>query len=134
MARPRKPSNVLAIRGAFKEHASRTRVDPKPEGAIGDPPEDLTAEQAACWRELVSHAFPGTIGGNDRDFMRYAACVWAEFKAREPGDVNTIVKLGPRLESIFGRLGMTPADRSRITVPKGAGNLDDAYAEYQAKA
>lgn len=41
MARPRKPGNVLELKGAFKRNPARGKArenEPKPNGEIGDPP------------------------------------------------------------------------------------------------
>jgi hypothetical protein len=46
MARPRTPTNVLEIRGAFKKHPERKREDPEPAGELGEPPR--SSSRASC--------------------------------------------------------------------------------------
>jgi len=80
----------------------------------------------AAWVELVAHAHLGTLCAADRPFMEYAAKVWAEIKESETIDP----KLGIRFESIIGRLGMSPADRSKVSVRKVASAVDDPLDEF----
>lgn len=64
MARPRKPSNILELNGAFKRNPARGKArenEPVPNGEIGDPPNHLPANVAECWREIVGFAHPGVL-------------------------------------------------------------------------
>lgn len=128
MAKPRTPSNVLALKGAFAKNPSRGRDradEPEPVGEIGDAPKHLTSEERACWVELVLLCPVGVLCVNDRPFMEYAARVFASVRAPGPLDL----KAGVRFEAIIGRLGMSPADRSKVSVIKKPAAADP-YGEF----
>ena len=121
--RPRKPTNVLELKGAFKEHPSRgvaRENEPVSDGEIGDPPEHLEEAEKAAWLELVGMAHKGTLCSSDRAFMEYAAKVWMVIK--QPGCPRP--DIGIRFESIIGRLGMSPSDRSKVSVIKPKDNVN----------
>lgn len=128
MARPRKPSNVLEMAGAFKKNPDRRRAreqEPEPAGDIGDPPEFLDEVERGCWIELVSLCHEGVLCAADRPFMEYGARVWAQL--RNSGEIDP--KLGIRFETVCARLGMTPADRSKVSGRKPDGKKDP-YDEF----
>lgn len=128
MAKPRKPTNVLALKGAFRANPSRAKErsnEPSPVGDIGPPPEYLSPAVAAAWTALVTHAHAGTLCASDREFMEYAAKIWAEIKASETVDP----KLGIRFEACIAKLGMSPADRSRVSVIKPK-EQQNSYTEF----
>lgn len=129
MPKPRTPTNVLALKGAFAHNPDRGRAraaEPEPVGEIGDPPDHLDELARDAWRELVKHAHAGVLCAADRPFMEYAAKVWAQIKASPEVDP----KLGIRFESIIGRLGMSPADRSKVSAIKPRDGKDDPLAEF----
>lgn len=132
MARPRKPTNVLEMRGAFKHDPQRAAArenEPEPEGDIGDPPEHLNEIERGCWLELVALCHEGVLCAADRPFMEYGARVWAQLRSAQ--DIDP--KLGIRFETVCARLGMTPADRSKVSGrKKNAGK--DPYSEFGAAA
>lgn len=130
MARPRKPTNVLQLTGAFKKDPQRAaaRVDePDPEGDIGDPPAHLTEIERGCWVELVGLCHEGVLCAADRPFMEYGARVWAQLRS----DLFIDPKLGIRFETVCARLGMTPADRSKVQARKKDAEKDP-YSEFGA--
>lgn len=117
MARPRKPTNVLQLAGAFKQNPQRAAArekEPEPDGEIGDPPEWLSEIERGCWIELVGLCHEGVLCSADRPFMEYAARVWAQIRSEKGIDP----KLGIRFETVCARLGMTPADRSKVSAKK----------------
>lgn len=132
MAPPRKPSNVLALNGAFKKNPSRGRArdsEPKELDPLGDePPVTLTELEAVCYRELVKHCAAGVLTTVDQPFVEYTAKVLATIRY---GQASDLLKFGARLEKCLGLLGMTPADRSRVQVATGArNNPHDPMSEF----
>lgn len=115
----RVPSNVLRLRGADKKNPKRLRDrenEPVPKAAIGKrPPAHLNREERRCWRELVRAAPYGVIGDCDAWEVEMAARLMAQY--RESGAEMPASRLG-LLHSILGRFGFTPADRSKVQVPK----------------
>jgi hypothetical protein len=132
MPRPRKPTEVLKFRGAFKEHAARERKrehEPAPVGVVGEPPDHLPENVAAAWRDLVRDAHAGVLCEADREFMAYAATIVAATRElSRQGIVD--VKLGVRFEAVIARLGMSPADRSRVSAAPGK-PAADPLAEFR---
>lgn len=115
MPRPRKPTAVLKLVGAFKANPKRTRTDPEPSGPLGDPPEHLSEAERACWRELVVMSPPGVLTGGDAWAVEIAARLMAEYRA--DGRLFQAAKLS-RLQAALGSLGLSPADRSRVSAIK----------------
>ncbi len=124
MGRPRKPTNVLSLRGAFKHDPDRGRArqnEPIPDGEIGDPPGRLSEAEVACWREIVDLAHAGTLCRADRLSVECAARMWAEWVERGR-DVDP--RLRKEFLTLLGRFGMSPSDRSKVSVIKPKENAN----------
>jgi hypothetical protein len=114
MARPRKPTAILELSGAFKHDPQRARGDePQPTGGLGAPPEYMKQTERAAWRELAEVASPGVLTNADRWLVELACRLMA--RLRDPG---THLSTGEsnQLLLCLTRMGMTPADRNRIHV------------------
>lgn len=117
MARPRKPTNVLELKGAFKEHPARAAAranEPEAVGEIGEPPARLSEFERECWDDLVNQCHAGVLCAADRLFVEYGARVLAQLR----NQVDIDPKLGIRFETVCARLGMTPSDRSKVQMIK----------------
>lgn len=124
MPKPRAPTNVLALRGAFKTNPARGRAraaEPPPDGEIGDPPDHLSVEARACWVEIVGLAHAGTLCRGDRLIVEHGAQLLAQLRA---DDWKVHPTLLVRWEGFLGRLGLTPSDRSKVSVRKGKPDAD----------
>jgi len=116
MPRPRTPTEVKENRGSFKVHPER-RPDGEPEPVlgIGLPPEHMTEAEKSIWHEIVNISYAGVLGEGDRLALE-ALCKlvykmrfqWEDMKGQDLA----------RLHGLLSGFGMTPADRSRINVPK----------------
>jgi hypothetical protein len=123
----RKPTNVLALNGTLKAHPEIARArekEPLGDGVIGDPPAHLSAREKGCWAELVELAHSGSLVKNDRVLIEHGARVLAQLRSSK---LYHDVKLMTKLEHVIGKLGMSPADRSKIQVdrPKPARASDE---------
>lgn len=128
MARPRKPSNVLELNGAFKRNPARGKArenEPVPNGEIGDPPDHMSANVAACWREIVGFARPGVLCRADRLIVEHAVRILATLRAEQWRGNPALLS---RFEVVLGKLGMSPADRSKVSIFKANGA--NPYAEF----
>ena len=124
MGRPRTPSKVLEMRGAFDKNPQRKRSDePKPKAGLGNPPKQLAPGAKAVWKELAKHAPEGVFGDSDRIAVEIASVLLAEFR-EDPAEFSAARMA--RLDSLLGRFGMTPADRSKVVVDKG-GEKEDPW-------
>lgn len=124
MARPRKPTAVLELTGAFKKDPQRKRPnEPKPSGSLGEPPADFDRDLKANWRELACMVPAGVLTNADRWLV--------ELACRTMQHVRKDIALASErnlLLSCLSRMGLTPADRSRIAVPQEKQQLDDLAA------
>lgn len=116
MARPRKPTALHALSGAMEHNPARfaDRADePKDDRPLGPPPEFLRPDQRAAWMEIERLAPWVTMA--DRVAVEIAASLLAAFRAIGVGQMPP--HLLTRLETMLGRLGLTPSDRSKVRVP-----------------
>ncbi|MEM9014458.1 MAG: hypothetical protein AAGB02_05055 [Pseudomonadota bacterium] len=114
MARPRKPSNLLELSGAFDKNPQRRRVDPAVEIGLGAPPDYFDDDARALWAEIDQYAPEGVLAKSDRFAVELLVPVMIAIRRGEP------VKAGDRAFalSILTRMGCTPSDRSRLASPK----------------
>lgn len=124
MARPRTPSNVLELRGAYRHEPGRRRSEPPSNGALGSPPERLSELEGLAWAELAAQAIPGVLARSDRLCVEMASRLLAELW--DLGREFPVARLR-QLHVLLGLFGMSPADRSKIRVdpPRAASKYDD---------
>ena len=113
MSRPRTPSNVLELKGAFDKNPQRRREDPKVEPGLGDPPGYFDDEERAIWSEIAATAPEGVLARSDRLCVEMLIPLIVRLRNREP------MKAAERafMLSTLTRIGCTPADRSRVARP-----------------
>jgi hypothetical protein len=109
MAPPRKPSNVLELRGTFKRNPQRRRKPLKAaEGPFGNPPDGFDEVQRACWLEILDLAPPDVLKRSDRFAVEFLASLLAEFRqARYAFPAPKIA----HMRLLLATFGMTPASR-----------------------
>jgi hypothetical protein len=95
---------------------------------LGPPPKRLDAELKAIWFEIVEMVPDGVLAKSDR----LAIEITCRLVRKVFHDSINGAELST-LNSLLARLGMTPADRSRINVPKAAQNQDE-FAALAAEA
>lgn len=118
--RPRTPSNVLELRGAFKQNPSRGRArESEPEGQAVDlrdepVPWHFDELERLVWEELVEEAHAGVMTRGDLKMFVVFVKLLTE---------ATYYPLNPKviaqLKGYAAMFGMTPADRSRVQVLAG---------------
>lgn len=115
MARPRTPTAKLEVAGAFKRNPQRKRAgEPVVTTPIGEPPK-MNPGALAAWHEIVAGAPEGVLTSADRISVEVAAHLLAEFRA-SPVEIPATKLV--RLESLLGKFGMTPSDRSKLNIAK----------------
>jgi len=121
MARPRKPTAVLELAGAFEKDPQRRRPDePKPNGPLGEPPSTFDENLTAIWRELEGIVPANVLATSDR-WLVELACRTMQ-KVRKDMAMASERNL---LLSCLSRMGLTPSDRSKIAVPQEERELDE---------
>lgn len=137
MARPRKPTAVLELNGAFKKDPKRRKGrenEPKPKAALGDPLPWLDRAEKATWRELHSLLAQGVGGDSDAAAFATLCVLYSKLKKdRIGGRAGLTSSELSQMITLFGRFGMTPADRSKISVPAKQ-EEDNPFAQLAAEA
>ena len=116
MGRPRTPTRILRIKGIEKNHPERLRLrenEPENVNPVGDPPESLSSPERNVWLRIVDESIPGVLGQADRIAIELACKLYVRVNdgTATGVDYNQLVKL-------LSQFGMTPADRSKIAIPK----------------
>ena len=112
MPRSRTPTSTLENRGAFLHNPQRREdraEEPIPTGELGEPPVGLTPYQANIWRELAAIIPPGVAADCDRWLVELAVKLMAKVR-RGVARCSEV----SQLLTCLSRMGMTPADRSRV--------------------
>lgn len=118
MARPRTPSNVLELRGAFAKDPQRRRKDAEGAGPFNaEPPTDLPADAAPAWRALAQRLPKVALSSSDEIALGQAARVLAGIWTldQQGGVLNPAYpKLGSELRQWLIQLGMTVQARTKM--------------------
>lgn len=128
MPQRRVSSKVLKTRGSHKRHPERARArarEPKYTGPLGPPPEKMRDVHKALWAELSAIVPEGVPEKSDRWMFEVLVCLMADFRKgiARAGEVNQLLNL-------LAKLGMTPADRSRVAPNAPLSPLKDKWAEF----
>lgn len=126
MARPRKPTAVLELSGAFKHDPQRARPDePVPTERPGDAPEYLGEVAGSIWDEMVREGF--WLTSADAFLLEIAAKYLAMFRAgiAEP-------KHSAQLITVLNKLGFGPAERSKIKAPGAKEKPASPFGEFKS--
>jgi hypothetical protein len=122
--RPRKSTAAHELSGSFEKHPERKAAranEPKPEGPLGQPPQcfnPLSPSGLALigiWNEVVSQVPPGLLTLSDRFHVELSCRLILRIRtsSANSGDYS-------RLDVLLGKMGMNPADRSRVNLVPGA--------------
>jgi hypothetical protein len=128
MARPRTPSNILELRGAFKVHPERARKDSEGAGPFNaEPPSELPAEAVRAWKVLADRVPKIALTSSDEIALAQAARTLAGIWLLDAqgGAANPLfAKLSAELRQWLIQLGMTPQARTKIpqSPEKSGGN------------
>lgn len=130
MARPRLPTNVHELKGSFKKDPARGRAredEPVAVGELTDPPAEMPPEVAERWREVVGLAHKGVLCEVDALIVEQTAYL-LHYLRETKWAVSPAVMV--RYEACLGKLGMTPADRSKVSAFKPKGKGGDPLDEF----
>lgn len=112
--RPRKPTKVLELSGAFERNPKRRKAranEPEPVGVLGDPPDVLDEAEKARWLE-IDEACPW-LASSDRALVELACELWMRKRRK------ALKETGEKLYvTVMRSLGMAPGERSRMSTPK----------------
>lgn len=116
MPKPRTPSTVLEARGAFDKDPGRRREDFEAGAFDPAPPKYFTAKQKAVWTEIVTALPASVLQATDHIAVELAARLIANFRAQPDTEVTSAQVA--QIRTALAVLGMTPADRSRVSTKK----------------
>lgn len=127
MARPRKPTAALELKGAFKKNPQRKserKGEPVVDAPVGAPPNDLPADSCAIWNELTAHGFWLTAA--DRLMLEIACRLFVEFRkgSLDGGGISKLI-------TALSKLGFSPTDRSKVNAPGAKEPEDDPFADFK---
>ncbi len=117
MARPRKPTALHVLNGTLAHDPARfadRAHEPRCTDPLGEPLDTMQLDQRAAWIEIERLA--PWLRAADRLAVELAAALLAQF--RLTGVAAFPPPLLTRLETMLGRLGLTPSDRSKVTMPQ----------------
>ena len=113
MSRPRTSTAMLEARGAFVHNPGRRVAranEPRPTGQLGRPPKHLADDEKKTWRELARISPPGVLANSDRWFVEMTVRLMTRVRQGTAKTMDT-----GQLLQCLGRMGLTPADRSRVS-------------------
>ncbi len=114
--KPRTPTTLLAMRGAFRTHPERKaqrKNEPIDIPGIGEPLAYFTADQREAWGWILSRCPEGVLRRSDEIAVEMAARLLAAMRA------GTIDRPGlKQLDTLIGKFGMNPSERSKVSAAK----------------
>jgi len=115
MGAPRKPTAIKEVQGTHKRNKTRINPnEPKPERGIGEPHKSLTEYEQSIWDEVVGIYYADVLGEADRIALEMMCRLIAEMRLNF--EEMTAAKI-TQLSQLAGRFGMTPSDRTKISIP-----------------
>jgi hypothetical protein len=113
MARPRTPTAVLELRGAFRRNPNRLKdrkYEPLVTTPLPEPPKYLAMAATAAWLEMKSRGY--WLTSADRFLVEIAASLMARYRVNElkSGDVSLLIGL-------LSKLGFSPKERCALNLP-----------------
>jgi len=121
MGAPTKPMALRELHGTANRNKQRNNDDvPVPTNGIGPAVRpgsgsNLNEGEQAIWDEIVSISYAGVLGEADRIALEMMCKLVYEMRT---GFADMTAAKLTQLSSLLGRFGMTPSDRTKITVPK----------------
>src|SRR5690606_38282335 len=127
MARVPQPREVAELKGATRHNPQRYRTEPaKSSLPLGAAPEGFAGAELRAWVELETYAAAGVLTAAERPLLELTCRLMAEMRtnfAQMPSARITA------LISCLARLGLTPADRQKVGMPKGEKERDP-FADF----
>jgi hypothetical protein len=113
MARPRTPTAILELRGAFKNHPSRLKerkYEPLVLTGLPDPPPRLDKLAASMWLEMKAKGF--WLTSADKFLVEIAAAFMAAYRDDRLKSADTALLIG-----LLGKIGFSPNERGKLNLP-----------------
>ena len=117
---------MLEATGALAHDAKRyahRASEPKPTDPLGPAPKHFSKGQKAVWKEVATTAPSNVLKNTDRWVVELAAVLMTKIRSGN----YTSSDVG-HLRSCLASMGMTPADRSRVSASKPETNNTDEWS------
>jgi hypothetical protein len=114
MPRPRKPTELHVLEGTLRSRHKDREGEPIVLMPLGPPPKCFQPEARIIWHELVDSIPPGVVTKSDRYIVELAVRLVIQMRHSKMGLTPA---LASQLRACLASLGLTPADRSRVTAP-----------------
>jgi hypothetical protein len=112
MPRPRNPSDKTRVTGADIRNPKRYSGRNNPAGApLGEPSPHLKDDERESWLRFTAE-IPWLVE-SDRALVEVASALRSRLDSRDGVGLNHL----QIYSAILSKLGATPADRSRVTIP-----------------
>jgi hypothetical protein len=114
MPRPRKPTQLLVVEGNLRpgRHAERA-LEPVVDIPLGGPPRGWKPDGKALWWE-IANAIPANVATKADRLIVELTCRLVGVMRKEPANFTSAI--AAQLRCCLASLGLTPADRSRVSV------------------
>lgn len=127
MARPRKPTAALELKGAFKKDPQRKAArknEPQSTAPVGAAPDLFDADERKLWDELAGYGFWLTAA--DRLLLEIAVKLMVLFRksALDGGGISKLI-------GALAKLGFSPTDRSKVQAPGAKEPEADPFADFK---
>src|SRR5215217_6407763 len=126
MARPRTPTAILELKGAFKKDPQRKAAregEPVVENPVGSPPKHVSKPAALIWRRVVKEAY--WLRSTHRDVLE-AFCVYKAAFETDPLSMKS-AQVAQMMKAMT-ELGLTAASQTKVKVPEKAKEEDNPFA------
>ena len=121
MAKPRIPKMKAEVTGAALQNPARFEARNDPSVAhLGAPSAYLSEDAKRAWGCFTAE-LPWLVE-SDRALLEVASTIRARFWTGDPVGINSL----QTFSAILSKLGATPADRSRVTMP----SAPDEHSEF----
>ena len=129
MARPALPKSVHILKGSDKVNPARMKArenEPENTHPLGEVPKELSKIEKKYWDQLKKESIEGVLGRADRIAVSIAAKLMAIAHSTE----GTKAAQTAQLIKLLSQFGMTPADRSKIDIPKPKSSEPDSWDDF----
>ena len=133
MARHRTPTNVLKLAGTYRADRHGDRIgEVEPTLGFPDAPEWMLPEAKAEWERLRGDTrYAEAIAKVDRAMLATYCQLWARFVAGATASAPVPVSHVAALVNLGAKLGLNPADRSKVKVPEPE-KPGNAFSEFES--
>ena len=127
----RKPTALLKGTGSFDHNRGRYAArltEPTPAGPLGPPPKHFDKAHGALWREIASAAAPRVLTSSDAWLVELACSLMHQQRAGTASAAGLSL-----LTTLLGKMGMTPADRSKVQAGPPKPEADDPWSAFEVQ-